>query len=236
MALKTITPSNYAAQLEASQLTSGFLLRSKSKISFVMIVLWTVILLLLYTLTLPSFITGLSKGLGEHLFPNVIWLLVSVLPLGLLFSALKNWNSQMNLEPAELLLNLYPIRRGQQLELRFLRRLKSGQTLPNSGLLEWVLSCAEVTKTKDGSSVTYSQEVLWSADFSAVRVAAGAASLEARATVDIPQHLPPSYTGAPPRLSGWSNQSSNSWIEWKLRAALSIKGLDGEAEFVLLVK
>ena len=157
----------------------------------------------------------------------------------MLATSIRTWWQKRNLEPAELLLNTYPIVRGQTLELRFVRRLKNGSRLPSAGMIRWRLTCTEVTKTQKGTDSTFGHQTLWSADFPAVHLSAGTTTLEARASVDIPANLPATLAPREAKthgLLGLQSGSTSSWIEWRLQAAPSVSGFNDEAKFSLRVR
>jgi hypothetical protein len=228
MPLPAFKPGDYTVPAVAQRLSSGFVIRAKAENPTIRLIGWGSAVLIWLLL---SFSPGPFK-LNEYDFRVFIGMVL----VWMLWVSVRSWWQKRNLEPAELLLNTYPIARGQPLELRFVRRLKNGSRLPNAGVIHWRLTCAEVTKTKVGTDVTFAHQVLWSAEFPEVRLNAGITTLEARATVQIPASIPGTLAPREVKTSGMlglTSRTLSSWIEWRFQAVPSISGFNDESSFSL---
>jgi hypothetical protein len=233
MALKPFKPNDYEVPVTAQRLSSGFVVRAKSDNSTIRLIGWGTAMLIWYGLAFSGWMRTMGAGSVNGIQLELVFGLILVWLFG---HAFGSWWKKRNLEPAELLLNTYPIVRGQPLELRFVRRLKNGSRLPNPGAIHWRLICAEVTKTQIGTDSTISHQVLWSAEFPEVRLNAGITTLEAKTTVQIPANMP--GTLAPREVKtkgmlGLTSRTVSSWIEWRFQAVPSVSGFNDEASFSL---
>jgi hypothetical protein len=108
-------------------------------------------------------------------------------------------------------INAWPLTTGNSYGMSFQRRIKRG-VVASDGLVQVLISCAEVTRMQFGTETRYNSRVLWQEAFDFSQVA-GASAFEAQWLSSLPVGLPPSF------------DSYNSWLEWQVAVRIISAGL-----------
>jgi hypothetical protein len=233
--MKPFVPIGSASILEPERSSSAFVLREANERAGLALVLTGVFTVFWYTVVLLTF-----SNSGWQIIFSLIMTLFGLLPLLLFVTSFQFWQRRRLLESAELKLKSWPIVRGQMLELNFLRHLKGNARVPNAGTLEWRIACSEVTRTDIGTDTTITHQVLWSLELPVHAIAMGAGSLEANASLTLPEMVPASFKSDVTVGDGpnrFTKRKMSHWIEWQVQIGTEIKGFDTpESKFALRVQ
>jgi hypothetical protein len=232
--MKPFAPMGSASTLEPERSSSDFVLREVNERADLALVLTGMLTVFWYTMVFLTFASS-----GWQIVFSVMMTLFGLLPLFMFFVSFRFWQRRRSLERAELKLNTWPIVRGQMLELNFSRRLKHNARVPNSGTLEWCITCSEVTRTDIGTDTTITHQVLWSLELPVHEIPMGAGSLEANASLTLPETLPASFKSDVTVGDGpnrFTKRKTSNWIEWQVQIGTEIGGFDApESKFALRV-
>lgn len=233
--MKPFAPMGSANILEPDRSSSAFVLREANERAGLALVLTGVFAVFWYTVVFLTF-----SNSGWQIILSVIMTLFGLLPLLLFVTSFQFWQRGRLLESAELKLKSWPIVREQMLELNFSRHLKGNARVPNAGTLEWRITSSEVTRTDIGTDTTITHQVLWSLELPVHEIATGASSLEANASLTLPETLPASFKSdviigdGPNRFT---KRKTSHWIEWQVQISTVIEGFDApESKFALRVE
>jgi hypothetical protein len=233
--MKPFAPMGSANILEPERSSSAFVLREANERAGLALVLTGAFTVFWYTVVLLTFSSS-----GWQIIFSLIMTLFGLLPLLLFVTSFQFWQRRRSLESAELKLKSWPVVRGQMLELNFSRHLKGNARVPNAGTLEWRIACSEVTRTDIGTDTTIAHQVLWSLELPVHAIGTGASSLEANASLTLPETLPATFKSDVTIGDGpnrFTKRKTSHWIEWQVHIGTEIKGFDApESKFALRVQ
>lgn len=232
MSLKPYTPYTYPLPI-AEKTANGFLIRDNMGVHNLIFLIFfgfpvvSAILAGIFSLFIPSYSIILD--------PIVIYL-IPVILIAIFLYIRYYLERQHLLYSPELFLKVYPVTRGVSVELDFSQKLQGNKTCPNSGSLLWRITCAEVTATEVGTNETATHCILWSQEFTANQVLAGAKSLKSKLIVTLPIQFPATLEPISSRASILAPRIRN-WVKWQVQVAHDIPGLKiDESKFILQVK
>jgi hypothetical protein len=232
MSLKPYSPYTYPLS-EPEKTTNGFLLRDNMGVHNLIFLIFfgfpmmAAILVGIFSLFVPSYSITLD--------PMIIYL-IPVIIFAIFLYIRYLLKRHRRLYSPELFLKAYPVPRGISIDLDFSQELQGNKSCPNSGPILWRITCAEVTATEVGTNETTTHCILWSQEFTANQVLAGAKSLKSKLTVTLPNQFPATLEPVISRASILAPRIRN-WVEWQVQIDHNIPGLkiDG-SKFILQVK
>jgi hypothetical protein len=233
--MKPYAPIGDPKILEPERTSGVFVLREPHARSGVAVVLTGLFAVFWYTVVALTFSTS-----GWTIVFSIIMALFGLLPLLLFYVSLQHWQQRRLLEQTELKLSAWPISRGVPIELRFERKLKGHARIPNSGKVEWRITCAEVTRTSVGTDTTITHQLLWSHELPVASVSSGANLFEASAVITLPETMPASLEPSLTTTAGpnrFTKRKTSQWIEWQVQIAIDANTMNApESQFALRVQ